>query len=218
MFTKGWCNKKGWIEILKDLFNFLPIFILLVFPTFCLHNFFSIRLLKVPRKKKAYPNEFSDKTPNRDGLGKYEAFFLLFHCRLVGNFPTGNNGSAGRFFVPAAALAAACIRLLYRFLSRLPFQGALQWKKKNEIRCTSKKIVMIAIFQNEMARKIIAKNIVIAPFIFSNFMKMNCIFLKYLCRSLQVWNGKNDFFLKKKRCTAVVAITLLSIFSFCIRV
>ena len=59
-------------------------------------------------------------------------------------------------------------------------------KKKNEIRCTSKKIVMIAIFQNEMARKIIAKNIVIAPFIFSNFMKMNCIFLKYLCRSLQV--------------------------------
>ena len=57
---------------------------------------------------------------------------------------------------------------------------------------------MIAIFQNEMARKIIAKNIVIAPFIFSNFMKMNCIFLKYLCRSLKYEMGKMIFFLKKK--------------------
>ena len=141
-----------------------------------LHIHFSIRLLKIPRKKRHTRTNFLIKLQIVMDWGNMKLFSYYFTVVSSAIFPQG---------IMAQQVDSSCLLLLLLLhasgSSIVFFQGYLSKElcneKKNEIRCTSKKIVMIAIFQNEMALKIIAKNIVIAPFIFSNFMKMNCIFV-----------------------------------------
>ena len=129
---------------------------------------------KNPKKRKKRHNwtNFLIKLQIVMDWGNMKLFSYYFTVVSSAIFPQG---------IMAQQVDSSCLLLHASGSSIVFFQGYLSKElcneKKNEIRCTSKKIVMIAIFQNEMAWKIIAKYIVIAPFIFSNFIKMNCIFV-----------------------------------------
>ena len=126
MFTKGWCNKNVELKYSK-ICSILPIFILLVFTTFCLHNFFSIRLLKVPRKKRHTRTNFLIKLQIVMDWGNMKLFSYYFTVVSSAIFPQG---------IMAQQVDSSCLLLLLLLhasgSSIVFFQGYLSKELCNE--------------------------------------------------------------------------------------